>query len=144
MVLVGTFGVWDLFHVGHLNLLEKAKSLGDKLVVGVLSDERVEKDKGHPPVICCEQRERIIRSLKCVDFTVVYTKTDFTEWLKSLDIDILVVGGDWGNYGEVQQRYKRYMLERGRFVILPYTEGISTTRIKEQMTDRIIEDINES
>ncbi len=143
MVIVATFGVWDLFHVGHLNLLEKARNLGNKLIVGVATDKLVKGYKGKKAIISYEQRERIIKALRCVDLTVPYSNLDITELLKDLDVDILVVGGDWGKL-EGQQTYKKYMLKRGRFTILPYTEEISTTRIKEQMADRIIGDINES
>jgi len=143
MTIIATFGVWDLFHIGHLNLLEKAKGLGDKLIVGIATDELIESYKGKKAIIPYRQRKRIIDAIRYVDLTVPYSKLDITELLGELSVDILVVGGDWGKL-EGQQRYKKYMLERGRFVILPYTEGISTTRIKEQMTDRIIEDINES
>lgn len=132
ITIVGTFGVWDLFHIGHLNLLERAKGLGGKLIVGVATDELVENYKGKKPIIPYEQRKKIIRALKCVDLTVPYSDIDFTELLKNLDVDILVGGGDWGRL-EGQQRDEKYMLKKGKFIILPYTKGISTTKIKQQI-----------
>lgn len=137
MRIVATFGVWDLFHIGHLNLLERARGLGDRLVVGIATDELAESYKGYCPLICYKERERIVKALKCVDLTFPYSKLDLTEWLKSLDIDVLVVGGDWGKYGEEQRKYKKYMLERGKFITFPYTEGVSTLEIKQRILDRI-------
>lgn len=133
MKIVGTFGVWDLFHIGHLNILERAKGLGCCLIVGVATDELVESYKGKKPIIPYKQRGKIIKALKCVDLTVPYSKVDITELLRQLNVDILAVGGDWGKLPE-QQTYKRYMEKTGRkLVVLPYTEGISTTGIIEKI-----------
>ena len=132
MRIVATFGVWDLFHIGHLNLLERAKGLGCRLIVGIATDELVESYKHTKPVIPYEQRERIIKALKCVNVAVPYSKLDITELLKRLNVDILVVGEDWGRLKE-QKRYRDYMLRKGKIVVMPYTKGISTTQMKERI-----------
>lgn len=132
MRIVATFGVWDLFHIGHLNLLERAKGLGCRLIVGIATDELVESYKHTKPVIPYEQRERIIKALKCVNVAVPYSKLDITELLKRLNVDILVVGEDWGRLKE-QKRYRDYMLRKGKIVVMPYTKGISTTRMKKRI-----------
>lgn len=132
MRIVATFGVWDLFHIGHLNLLERAKGLGCCLIVGIATDELVESYKHTKPVIPYEQRERIIKALKCVNVTLPYSKLDITELLKRLHVDILVVGEDWGRLKE-QKRYRDYMLRKGKIVVMPYTKDISTTQMKERI-----------
>lgn len=132
MVIVGTFGVWDLFHIGHLNILERAKGLGCCLVVGVATDELVKAYKGKKPVIPYEQRERIIKALNCVDVVIPYSKLDITTLLKNLNIDILVVGEDWGKL-KGQGRYKKYMLKRGKIIRMPYTKEVSTSEIKKMI-----------
>jgi len=90
-----TFGTFDLFHVGHLRLLRRAKELGDRLVVGVVSDELCLKKKKNV-VIRCEQRVEIVRELKCVD--EVFIQRTYRQKKQAIDAysaSILVVGDDW-------------------------------------------------
>jgi rfaE bifunctional protein nucleotidyltransferase chain/domain len=129
---VFTAGVFDLFHVGHLRLLEHARTLGDVLVVGVLTDDAAAKYKDRP-IVPFAQRLAIVNALKCVDETVVVHDTDCTELLKRIQADVLVHGDDllkksgW----EIGQTYMR---RSGRRVALPpYTPGVSTTAIKRRI-----------
>lgn len=131
MQIVATFGVWDLFHVGHLNILERAKGLGDRLIVGVASDEITRAHKHRTPIIPLEERIQIIKALRCVDVTVPYYDLDFTNILKGFDVDILVVGEDWADIEE-HVRITYYMGERGKIITAPYTKGISTKIIRER------------
>lgn len=133
MHTIATFGVWDLFHVGHLNILERAKGLGDLLVVGVASDELARTHKGGVPIIPLEERLEIVKALRCVDVVVPYYDLDFTDILKGFDVDILVVGEDWGKLKEhLKIRKWIYMVRKGRIVTAPYTKGISTKIIRER------------
>lgn len=128
-VVVFTAGVWDILHVGHLNLLRRAKALGDRLVVGVLTDEAAERYKPRP-VMPFEQRIELVSELRMVDDVAQVDDTNATALLQQIEPDILVHGSDilkksdW----EIGQTWMR---EQGRqFVVLPYTEGVSSTRLK--------------
>jgi glycerol-3-phosphate cytidylyltransferase len=120
MARILTCGTFDLFHIGHLNILENAKAFGDILVVGVSTDELVKKYKGNFPVFNFEQRLRIIRSLKCVDVAVAQYDLDKTSLVRKLGIDLIVMGDDWWD-----KDFKGVC----ETVFLPYTKGISTSQI---------------
>lgn len=133
-VRVFTSGSFDLFHIGHLNILEKSANLGDELIVGVSTDELIQEYKGMEPIIPFEQRYRIIGSLKCVTKVVKQTKLTEIAQLKAEDIDIVTIGDDW------KEKYLEgleWMKEQpGKEVVyFPYTEGISTTSIKKVIID---------
>lgn len=134
-ITVFTAGVWDILHVGHLNLLRRAKALGDRLVVGVLTDEAAGRYKPLP-VMPFEQRLELVAELRMVDDVVQVDDTNATTLLQQLEPDILVHGSDilkkadW----EIGQTWMR---EQGRqFVVLPYTEGVSSTRLKTTVRAR--------
>src|SRR5699024_7096889 len=94
-VIIGyTAGVYDLFHIGHLNLLKNAKGMCDKLIVGVTTDELV-KYKGKTPVIPFVDRIEIVRNIKYVDAVVAQEDMDKLTMCKKLKADILFVGDDW-------------------------------------------------
>lgn len=137
-VRVFTSGSFDLFHIGHLNILERSAALGDELIVGVSTDELIQHYKGMPPIIPFEQRIRIVSSLKCVTKVVKQVKLTEVAQLKEEDIDIVTIGDDWENkYLEGLEWMKQ---QPGKKVVyFPYTPGISTTNIKK----RIIESTNE-
>lgn len=137
-VRVFTSGSFDLFHVGHLNILERSAALGDELIVGVSTDELIQYYKGMPPVIPFEQRIRIVSSIKCVTKVVKQVKLTEVAQLQGEEIDIVTIGDDWENkYLEGLEWMKQ---QPGKKVVyFPYTPGISTTGIKK----RIIESTNE-
>lgn len=130
MVIGYTTGVYDLFHVGHLNLLKNAKGMCDKLVVGVTVDELV-KYKGKNALIPFEDRIEIIRSCKYVDAAVPQYDMDKLTACRKLGASILFVGDDW--YGtEKWQNYEKQFEEYGiRIVYFPYTQGVSSTQIRK-------------
>jgi len=121
-------GVWDIFHIGHLNILEHAKKLGEELIVGVLTDEATRKYKPSPAIVY-EQRIRIIRSLKVVCKAIKQNDSDPTKDLTKLNIrpDYIVHGNDW-NYCPGEKYVKEY---GGKIVFLQYTKDISSTYIKD-------------
>ena len=127
-VFVG--GVWDLFHAGHLNILERAKRVGSRLIVGVLTDEAAMRYKPEP-IIPFADRKRIIESLSIVDEVIAQNDTDPTADLEALKLKpyYLIHGDDWDKCpGE------KYVREcGGKAMWLPYTEGISTTNIKKRI-----------
>ncbi|MCQ2253660.1 MAG: adenylyltransferase/cytidyltransferase family protein [Bacteroidales bacterium] len=132
MKRVFTSGSFDLFHVGHLNILEKSAALGDELIVGVSTDELIEKYKGMKPIIPYEERARIVASIKCVTKVVKQTRLTEIAQLQRENIDIVTIGDDWKNkYLEGLEWMKQ---QPGKEVVyFPYTEGVSTTKIKRDI-----------
>lgn len=127
-----TTGVFDLFHIGHLNLLKNAKGMCDYLVVGVTVDELVAY-KGKQPMIPFEDRIEIVRSCKYVDAAVPQYDMDKLSACKKLGVKVLFVGDDW--YGtEKWREYERKFEQEGiQIVYFPYTQGISSTKITEAL-----------
>lgn len=128
MTVVYCPGVFDLFHIGHLNVLRESKKLGDVLVVGVVSDEGTKAYKGEYPVIAEAQRLEIIRSIDCVDFAIIQQETDPTRELEVIRPDILTHGDDWSKLLRGQETLQRLGI---KFVLLPYTENVSSSMIKQ-------------
>ena len=128
MTIGYTTGVYDLFHIGHLNLLKNAKGMCDKLIVGVTVDELVAY-KGKKAMIPFEDRIEIVRSIKYVDAAVPQYDMDKLTACKKLGAEVLFVGDDW--YGtEKWQQYEKEFNEAGiRIVYFPYTKGVSSTKI---------------
>jgi choline-phosphate cytidylyltransferase/glycerol-3-phosphate cytidylyltransferase len=130
-VIVFTPGTWDMFHVGHLNLLKGAKALGDILIVGIKTDELVFKDKGHHPLMNYADRAAVLQSCKYVDLIVPEGKMDREHLLAEIDADILVAGDDWY---EQKVRGHDFMIKNNKRVIyLPYTQGRSSSILREAL-----------
>lgn len=127
-----TAGVYDLFHMGHLNLLKNAKGMCDRLIVGVTVDELV-KYKGKEAFIPFIERAEIVRSCKYVDAVVPQEDMDKLTMCKKLGASYLFVGDDW--YGtEKWQNYEREFAEAGiKIVYFPYTKSVSSTKIREAL-----------
>lgn len=132
MITGYTTGVFDLFHIGHLNLLKNAKGLCDKLIVGVTVDELVTY-KGKHALIPFEDRIEIVRSCKYVDAVVPQYDMDKLSACKKIGADVLFVGDDW--YGtEKWKIYEKEFTQEGiRIVYFPYTRGISSTKINNAL-----------
>ncbi|MBO4348836.1 MAG: adenylyltransferase/cytidyltransferase family protein [Candidatus Methanomethylophilaceae archaeon] len=132
MIIGYTAGVYDLFHIGHLNLLKNAKGMCDKLVVGVTTDDLVTY-KGKRALIPFEDRIEIVRSIKYVDAAVPQYDMDKLTACKKLGAQILFVGDDW--YGsEKWADYEKEFKENGiRIVYFPYTKGVSSTIISKTL-----------
>lgn len=127
-----TTGVFDLFHIGHLNLLKNAKGMCDKLVVGVTIDDLVQY-KGKKSMIPFEDRIEIVRSIKYVDAAIPQYDMDKLTTCKKLGASILFVGDDWYNT-EKWQKYEEEFKKAGiKIVYFPYTKGISSTKISEAL-----------
>lgn len=132
MIIGYTSGVFDLFHIGHLNLLKNAKGMCDKLVVGVTTDDLVSY-KGKQALIPFEDRLEIVRSIKYVDAVVPQSDMDKLTMCMKIGASYLFVGDDW--YGtEKWENYEREFSEAGiKIVYFPYTKGISSTKITEAL-----------
>lgn len=127
-----TTGVYDLFHIGHLNLLKNAKGMCDKLVVGVSVDKLVTY-KGKHATIPFEDRIEIVRSCRYVDAAIPQYNMDKLTACKKLGASILFVGDDW--YGtEKWKEYEAEFAKEGiKIVYFPYTKKISSTKIKKKI-----------
>ena len=133
MVIGYTTGVYDLFHIGHLNLLKNAKGLCDKLVVGVTVDELVAY-KGKKSMIPFEDRIEIVRSIKYVDAAVPQYDMDKLAACKKLGAKILFVGDDWYGTEKWKVYEKQFEAEGIKIVYFPYTKGVSSTKINEALS----------
>lgn len=132
MTIGYTAGVFDLFHIGHLNLLKNAKGMCDKLIVGVTTDELVAY-KNKKAVIPFEERLEIVRSIKYVDAVVAQRDMDKLTMCQELKADILIVGDDWYNTPK-WNAYEKEFAEYGiKIVYFPYTQGTSSTLINETL-----------
>ena len=124
-----TTGVYDMFHIGHLNILKRAKEQCDYLIVGVSTDELVMKEKNKTPVIPWEERAQIIEAIRYVDEVVVQPDKDKLAAWKKYHFDKMFVGSDW--QGTPQwNRFEEQFGELGvEIVYLPHTDGISSTKL---------------
>lgn len=133
--IVFVSGTWDLFHIGHLRRLQNAKTLGDLLVVGVVTDDFVITYKDRP-IIPYWQRWEIVHELKCVDIVVPHFTADDTSIIQNYKVDVRVVGPEFGQL-EGQKKFLEWAKENGvEVVVLPRTPNISTTIIKEAIRER--------
>lgn len=130
-----TDGVYDLFHIGHLNMIESAKKQCEFLIVGVHGDEVVNQYKHHYPIIPEEERARIIGAVKGVDKVVINEVRDKLTLLSMYHFDVVFIGDDWKGT-ERWNHFEKVLGEQGVDVIyVPYTKGISTTDIKKRIMD---------
>ncbi len=122
-----TFGTFDVFHVGHLRILERAAGCGDRLVVGVSTDQLSVAKKGRPPVCTQVERRDIVRALKCVDEVFLEESLELKkDYINRYQATVLVMGDDWqGKFDEFHS-----MCE---VVYLPRTPSVSTTEIIEKI-----------
>lgn len=131
-----TTGVFDLFHVGHLNLLERCKEHCDYLIVAVCDDDYVKNIKHKEPVFSLEERVRIISALKCVDETVVVSYEEVDDKMLLLEkhnFDVLFSGDDWKGSERYKKTEEQFAKVGVAIEYLPYTQGVSTTQIKESL-----------
>ena len=132
MIIGYTTGVYDLFHIGHLNLLKNAKGMCDKLVVGVTVDELVAY-KGKKAMIPFEDRIEIVRSIKYVDAAVPQYDMDKLAACKKLKARILFVGDDWYATEKWQEDERQFKEAGIEIVYFPYTKGVSSTQITKAL-----------
>lgn len=138
MVIGYTTGVFDLFHVGHLNILKQAKSMCDRLIVGVTTDEFVKNYKNKLPSISYSERAEIVRSIKFVDSVIPqHNHNKFEAWEK-LKFDLIFVGDDWYNtqkWNKIESKFKKVHV---KVIYFPRTPVISSTKIKSDLSEKNI------
>jgi glycerol-3-phosphate cytidylyltransferase len=131
-----TTGVFDMFHIGHLNILKRAKEQCDYLIVGVSTDEVVEEYKKKTPIIKFEERIAIVEAIKYVDEVVPQTTMDKMEAWKQLKFDVMFHGSDWKGsdmYNHIIEKFNNVGVQ---VIFLPHTEGVSSTLLTEVLYDK--------
>ena len=130
-----TDGVYDLFHVGHLNMINTAKEHCEYLIVGVHGDEVVKEYKHHVPIINENDRRKIVASIKGVDEAVINQFRDKLKFWELYHFDVVFIGDDWKG----TQRWNQFEKVLGKLgvdvVYVPYTKGISTTEIRRKIME---------
>lgn len=130
MIIGYTTGVFDLFHIGHLNLLRKAKEQCDHLIVGVSTDDLVMYKHKHA-VIPFEERIEIVKAIRFVDEVVPQVNMDKMEAWKRLHFNIMFVGDDWKGTAKWEAYEKQFAEVGVKIVYFPYTKGTSSTLIND-------------
>lgn len=131
-----TAGVYDMFHVGHLNVIMNAKEYCEHLIVAVSTDEVVQMNKGKTPIIPFEERAKIVEAIRYVDEVV--PQTDYSDKLsaaKKYGIDVMFVGDDWkgtDKWNKIEQQLNEIGVD---LVYLPYTHSISSTMLREKISN---------
>lgn len=125
-----TTGVYDMFHIGHLNLLRRAKEQCDYLIVGVSTDECVQSYKHKTPVIPYSQRAAIVAAIKYVDEVVPQETMDKLDFLKRRHFDVMFHGDEWKGTDLYNQYEKEFATLGARIEYLPHTDGVSSTILR--------------
>ena len=128
-----TSGVYDMFHIGHLNILQRAKDLCETLVVGVTTDELCYTRKNKYPIICQDNRKAIVGAIRYVDKVVDQTDMDKLNMVKTLGAEAVFVGSDWKGT-PAWDKYEKEFAQLGCTVVyLDNTDGISSTILREKI-----------
>lgn len=131
-----TTGVYDMFHIGHLNLIKRAKEQCEYLIVGVSTDELVQDYKGKTPIIPFNQRIEIVKSIRYVDKVIPQTTMNKYDAWEQEKFNVIFHGDDWKNssvYNEIENKLKDKGVE---FVYFPYTRGTSSTLLREKLFEK--------
>lgn len=133
-----TTGVFDLFHIGHLNILKKAKENCDYLIVGVTTDAEVERVKNKRPIIPFEERAEIVRAIRYVDEVVVEDDTDKLKAAETISFNRIFKGDDWRGTPKWDRYEKEFSEKNIDVVYFEYTKGTSSTHLRNVL-DSIIQ-----
>ncbi len=131
-----TTGVFDMFHIGHLNILKRAKEQCDYLIVGVTTDELCQQRKNKTPIIPLHDRKKIVEAIRYVDRVVEQRDMNKVSTQKDLNYDVVFVGSDWKgtpSWNEYEKEYKKLGVD---VVYLPHTDGISSTILKNKLENK--------
>ncbi len=131
-----TQGVYDMFHVGHLNLINHAKEYCDFLIVGVNADRLVESYKHKTPIISEEERRIIVENIKAVDKCVISDTLDKVEMWNQLHFDAIFIGDDWKGNSRWEQTKRDLAKYNVDVVFLPHTDGISSTMLRTTLDNQ--------
>ena len=131
-----TAGVYDMFHIGHLNILKNAKNQCDFLIIAVTTDELCYQRKNKYPIIPFKERFEILKSIKYVDYVVSQKDMDKISAIKKFNCDVVFVGSDWKNsesWNELEKQLKKINVD---VVYLQHTDGISSTILRNKITQK--------
>ena len=131
-----TTGVYDMFHIGHLNILRRAKEQCDFLIVGVTTDELCYKRKNKYPIICQEDRIAIVEAIRYVDKVVEQEDMDKVMAVKNLGADAVFVGSDWKGTDAWNKYEKEFASVGCSVVYLDHTDGISSTILRDKLNNQ--------
>lgn len=133
MIVGYTTGVYDMFHIGHLNILKRVKEQCDYLIVGVSTDELVQHDKNKTPIIPFEERCAIVEAIRYVDKVVPQTdKNKFAAWEK-YHFNKMFVGSDWKGSPQWNRYEKQFAPVGVEIIYLDHTDGISSTILRDKL-----------
>jgi len=132
-----TTGVFDLFHIGHLNILKRAKEQCDVLIVGVTTDEVTMEMKGKKPIIPFEERFEIVNSIKYVNSVVAKSTVDNIESWEELRFDVYFKGDDWKGTDKGRMLEKDFGIFGVEIKYFPYTKGTSSTKLRKVLMKTI-------
>ena len=129
-----TTGVFDMFHIGHLNILKRAKEQCEFLIVGVSTDELVQLYKNKVPIIPFKERCAIVEAIKYVDKVVAQEDMNKLDAIKRVNADVVFVGSDWKGSSAWVEYEKAFGKIGCRVVYLEHTDGISSTILRQKIT----------
>ena len=132
-----TTGVYDLFHIGHLNVLRNAKEQCEYLIVGISTDELVEKEKNKTPIIPFEERVKIVEAIKYVDKVVSQENKNKLEAYEKYKFDAMFVGSDWQGTPQWEKFEEEFKPLGVNIVYLPHTDGTSSTLLSEVLHKKL-------
>ncbi len=132
-----TQGTYDMFHIGHLNLLRQAKDRCDKLIVGINSDALVQEYKNKTPVVNENDRMEIVSELRCVDEVVICDTLKKTDAWEKFHFDAIFIGNDWKGNARWEQTERDLAPLGAEVVYLKHTDGISSTLLRDKQSGRI-------
>lgn len=130
-----TTGVFDMFHIGHLNIIRRAKEQCEYLVVGVTTDELCTKSKNKHPIICEAERVAIVESIRYVDKVVLQSDMDKLSAVKNYGANAVFVGSDWKGTPSWLKYEQEFSTVGCDVVYLEHTDGISSTILRERLNE---------
>ena len=130
-----TQGTYDMFHIGHLNLIKNAKRRCNYLIVGVNTDELVQSYKNKKPIVPLAERAEIVRAIKYVDEVIVTDTLDKKEVWDRIRFDEIYIGDDWKGNARWEQTGKELAELGAKLVFLPYTKDTSSTMLREKLKE---------
>ena len=131
-----TTGVYDMFHIGHLNVLKNAKKNCDFLIVGVTTDELCYKRKNKYPIINLHDRMEIVSAIKYVDKVVIQSDMNKKNAVKKYDVDVVFVGSDWKGTDAWKKYEEEFSKLDCKVMYLDHTDGISSSILREKINNK--------
>lgn len=128
-----TTGVYDMFHIGHLNIIKRAKEQCDYLIVGVTTDNLCFKRKGKYPIIQETERMAIVAELRSVDLVIAQESMDKLETVKKYNVDVVFVGSDWKGTDAWNEYEKEFESVGCTVVYIDHTDGISSSILRDRL-----------